>query len=56
MEQAKELGETIVYGVRDVKTQTQLVETKTKYFNLFSSDKTKLEVTKDGVKKEVQEL
>ena len=51
-EQAKELGESIVFGVRDVKTQTQLDETKVKYFCLFNSGNAKIEVTKDGVKKE----
>jgi len=54
VEQVKELGETIVYGVRDVKTQTQLDETKVKYFSLFSTDNATIEVTEDGIKKESQ--
>jgi len=48
----KELGETIVYGVRDVKTQTTLKEKKAKYFVLFGSGKAKIKAGDNGVEKE----
>jgi len=46
-----DLAETIANSVRDVKTQTQYTEHRVKYFRLFGTGETKIELDKNGVKK-----
>ena len=50
----KELGETIVYGIRDVKTQTYLTERKIIVRRIITNERPDIEVTRDGAKKTIK--